>query len=114
MPDLMAVIDGKPVPLADCSWVQTMACGCIVTVATAAYDDVAYATEQQIHEHTVPLKRDRDRDIKRGFTWQLVTFDDYKARYGGTDAWKCPHTPEQRTGKGPLDDALTAEAGEAA
>lgn len=104
MPDLMAVIDGTPVPLKDCSWVQTMACGCICTVATAAYDDVAYATEQQIHEHTTPLKKERERDIKRGFTWELITFEQYRARYG-VDAWKCKHTLEQRTGKAPLATA---------
>jgi hypothetical protein len=107
MPELMAVIDGKPVPLTDCSWVQTMACGCICSVATAAYGDVAYATEQQIHEQTTPLKRDRDRDVKRGFTWELLTFEDYKARFS-VSAWKCPHTPEQRTGKAPLAETAGA------
>lgn len=99
----MAVIDGTPVPLKDCSWVQTMACGCICTVATAAYADVAYATEQQIHEETEPLKRDRDRQIKNGFTWKLMTFEQYKARYGGPDAWKCKHTPMQRIGKASIE-----------
>lgn len=109
MPDLMAVIDGKPVPLTDCSWVQTMACGCICSVATAAYDDTAYATEQQIHEHTEPLKRERDRQIKNGFTWELMAFEDYKVRFG-LDAWKCPHTLAQRTGKAPLDMILAEVA----
>jgi hypothetical protein len=99
----MAVIDGTPVPLKDCAWVQTMACGCICSVATAAYDDVAYATEQQIHEHTVPLKRDRERQVRHGFTWQLITFEQYKALHGGPYAWKCPHTPDQRTGKAPVE-----------
>jgi hypothetical protein len=103
MPDLMAVIDGTPVPLTDCSWVQTMACGCICSVATAAYSDVAYATEQQIHEHTTPLKRERDRDIKRGFTWELITFEQYRARYDCPVAWKCKHTPMQRVGKAPVE-----------
>lgn len=102
----MAVIDGKPIPLIDCSWVQTMACGCICSVATAAYADVAYATEQQIHEHTEPLKRERDRQIKNGFTWELMTFEQYKVRYGACD-WKCPHTRDQRTGKAPVDDQPT-------
>lgn len=104
---LMAVIDGTPVPLTDCSWVQTMACGCICSVATAAYGDVAYATEQQIHEHTAPTKRERARNIKHGFTWELMTFEQYKTRFG-VDAWKCPHTYAQRTGKEPVDAPFPA------
>lgn len=110
MNELMVVIDGTPVPLKDCSWVQTMACGCICTVATAAYDDVAYATEQQIHEHTAPTKRERDRDIKRGFTWELMTFEQYKIRYG-IDAWQCKHTYAQRTGKAPADTVFPPNGG---
>ncbi len=96
----MAVIDGKPVPLADCSWVQTMACGCICTVSDAVCGDEVYATAQQIHEELRPLKRERDRDTKRGFTWALMTFEQYKARYGA-GAWKCRHTQAQRYGKTP-------------
>ena len=112
MPDLMVVIDGVPVPLADCSWVLTLACGHVAKVAIAADSVDVYATEQQIHEEMTPLKRDRAREVAGGFTWELMTFEAYKARYGGPDAWKCRHTRAQRHGKAPLDTAPACHCGQ--
>ena len=74
----MVEIDGQTLPLNDCAWVEYRPCGCPCGVLTAAFGDTAFATEEQARTEFTPLKRDRDRAIKRGFTLQLVTFEHYR------------------------------------
>ena len=77
---LMVEIDGDTVALKDAVWVEYRPCGCPCSVLTAAWgDDTAFATEEQARREFTPLKRDRDRAIKQGYTLRLVTFAHYRA-----------------------------------
>jgi hypothetical protein len=95
MPDLKVEIDGVFVSLAACCWVVTKPCGCIASVMTAAFGDEAFATKEQALKEMWPLKKERDRYTRPGWEIQLITFEDYKVRYGDPDAWKCPHTKQK-------------------
>jgi hypothetical protein len=77
---LMVEIDGETVELKDAVWVEHRPCGCACSVMTADWGDgMAFATEDQARKELIPLKRDRDRSIKQGFTLKLVTFARYRA-----------------------------------
>lgn len=69
MTDLMAVISGKPVPLADCKWVRFDPQGCAYS---SSYGDAA-ATPEEARKRFVPRQRDRDREIRKGWTVQLLS-----------------------------------------
>lgn len=91
---LYADIDGKPVPLRSCDWVQTEKCGCIIAVAMAQLgDDVIAATAEQAHKELVPTKRERDKDNRLGRTFTLMSHEAFKERTkrgdGSFDAWAC-------------------------
>lgn len=88
MPDLMAVIDGKPVPLDACGWFQRNECGCIISALVAAPSNgTVYATAEQAHKHIEPNHRYRERDEREGRTWELMLMDDYRANIGSH--WEC-------------------------
>lgn len=79
MPQLMVQIDGQMVELKDCAWIEYRPCGCPCGALTADWGDgTAFATEEQARHEFTPLKRDRDRAIRQGFTLQLVTFEHYR------------------------------------
>lgn len=78
---LMVEIDGETVDLKDAVWVECRPCGCPCGVMTADWGDgTAFATEEQARKEFTPLKKDRDRAIKQGFTLRLVTFAHYRAK----------------------------------
>ena len=77
---LMVEIDGKAVELKDAVWVECRPCGCACSVMTADWGDGdVFASEAQARRELTPLKKDRDRAIKQGFTLKLVTFEYYRA-----------------------------------
>jgi hypothetical protein len=88
-------LDGQLVALADCCWIHLRPCGCIAGVLAAAFGDEAFAAKEQALKEMFPLKRDRDRYTKPGWQFELVTFEQYKARFG-VDAWKCPHSKAKK------------------
>lgn len=106
MPDLMAVIDGTPVPLTNAVWIFFFGCGCPYGAVTAAHGDDVYATEEQALREMYPAKRERDRWFKRGYRVELMAWDRYLAEIDLSA--RCPHTQDQRTGKAPLDTAVPA------
>jgi hypothetical protein len=88
VPDLMAVIDGKPVPLEACGWFQREKCGCIVAALVAAPNaTTVYASAEQAHQHITPNRRSRDKEIREGCTWELMLMDDYRGNIGTN--WEC-------------------------
>lgn len=86
-------IDGKPVPLKDCDWIMTEACGCIIAVTIAMHHngDLIAATAEQAHKEIRPTKRERDRDLRRGRSVRLITHEAFKERTkgGGIVGWDC-------------------------
>lgn len=109
MTELMAVIDGKPVPLADATWIFFFACGCAYGACTAQLGDEACATEDQALREMYPLKRDRDRFHKRNGRLELMPWDRYRREIDLSVL--CSHTLAQRTGKAPVDDAFPSNGG---
>lgn len=88
-PTITVELNGQHVPLTECCWIQRATCGCVVTVSTAAVPGGrVLATAEQAHANSVPSKRERNRDIKEGLTWELITFDRYRAEIGRN--WECP------------------------
>lgn len=104
MPELLVVIDDKPVPLHDCAWVEYAPCGCAVSVILAAMTDGSHAltTEDQVRCHLDPKKRDRDKAIRQGYRLELMTMDRYRAEVDL--AVRCPH-PKGDTTQQTLDAA---------
>jgi hypothetical protein len=54
MPDLMAVIDGKPVPLDACGWFQRNECGCIISALVAAPSNGNIGSHWECSQHSMP------------------------------------------------------------
>lgn len=77
--NLMVEIDGQTVALKDAVWVERRPCGCPCSVMNADWGDgMVFATEDQARKELIPLKRDRDRAIRRGFTMELISFEHYR------------------------------------
>ncbi|MEU8829422.1 hypothetical protein [Streptomyces sp900116325] len=87
MPDLMVQIDGQTLPLKDCSWSMWAPCGCMVAISLAVGGEQILATEEQAHKNHSPRKRDRDREIRLGYRWELITMARYRNEIGSK--WEC-------------------------
>lgn len=87
MTELLVQVDDQTVPLKDCAWVQSAPCGCIVALAMAASAGGLLATEEQAHKRLSPRKRDRDKDIRDGYVFRLITMAHYRAEIGSN--WEC-------------------------
>lgn len=87
MTDLMVQIDGQMVPLKDCTWSMWESCGCLVAVSMAVAGGRVLATEEQAHKSHSPRKRDRDRETRDGYRWELITMARYRSEIGAR--WEC-------------------------
>ncbi|MGC5534301.1 hypothetical protein [Streptomyces sp. SR-10] len=87
MADLMVQIDGETVPLKDCAWSMWAKCGCMVAISMAVSGDRILATEEQAHKNHSPRKRDRDREIRNGYRWVLITMARYRSEIA--TRWEC-------------------------
>ena len=82
-------IDGRPVPLDDCIWLQCRPCGCVVAAVVAVVEgEWTLATADQAHEHLNPTQRDRDRATQAGLTTVPVSSLQYREQF--RDSWRCP------------------------
>jgi hypothetical protein len=92
---LTVTIDGQPVPLDDCGWIQRRPCGCIVSAVLAvvdAKDDTGWvlAAADQAHRHLNPTKRERTAAEREGITvatTELITMAHYREHIGAN--WEC-------------------------
>ena len=87
MPDLMVQVDEQMVPLKDCAWSMWAACGCLVAISLAVAGGRVHATEEQAHKNHSPRKRDRDKEIRDGYRWELITMARYRSEIGAK--WEC-------------------------
>jgi hypothetical protein len=87
MPDLMVVIDGTPVALAECGWVQREKCGCIVSATVAVAGTRVIATAEQAEKDLFPNARSRAKNTREGRTWDLITMAHYRQDIGAK--WEC-------------------------
>lgn len=93
--NLTVTIDGQPVPLDECGWIQRRPCGCIVSAVVAVVETVddsgwVIATAEQAHRHLNRTKRDRDRAERAGITvatTELITMTHYREHIGAN--WEC-------------------------
>ncbi|MFE9448345.1 hypothetical protein [Streptomyces sp. NPDC006739] len=87
---LTVTVDGQPVPLDECGWIQRRPCGCIVSAVVAVVDAKnnsgwVIATAQQAHEHLNRTKRERTAAEREGITvatTELITMDHYREHIG--------------------------------
>ncbi|MEU1497348.1 hypothetical protein [Streptomyces sp. NPDC005732] len=87
---LTVVVDGQPVALDDCGWIQRRPCGCIVSALVAVSGDRVVATAQQAHEHLNHGKRERAAAEREGITvdtTELITMRHYREHIGAN--WEC-------------------------
>ena len=85
---LTVTIDGEQVPLDACGWIQREKCGCIITATVAVPGDgTVYATAEQAAKSMRPKKASRDKDARKGRTWELITMAYYREHIGST--WEC-------------------------
>ena len=89
---LTVTVNGQPVPLDDCGWIERRPCGCIVSVVVAvvdAKDNTGWvlATADQAHRHLNRTKRERDRAARDGISTELITMDHYRQNIGAK--WEC-------------------------
>ncbi|GGU84559.1 hypothetical protein GCM10010275_19520 [Streptomyces litmocidini] len=66
---LMVQIGDEIIPLAQCFWIRTSPDGC---VCSSSHGDTAI-TAADAHKDFTPRQRDRDRELKAGWTIRLVT-----------------------------------------
>lgn len=89
---LTVTVDGQPVPLEECGWLQRRPCGCIVSAVVAVVETVddsgwVLATADQATRHLLPKKRDRDRAARDGIAIELITMTHYRTNIGAK--WEC-------------------------
>lgn len=88
MSRLLVEIDGETVPLSDCFWIRANAAGCAYSSmwagASTASADLAY-------REFVPLKRDRDREVRQGWTVRLLTPAQWREQAAPCFNGKCEH-----------------------
>jgi hypothetical protein len=92
---LTVTVDGKPVPLDDCGWIQRRPCGCIVSALVAVVDGDGgwvLATAEQALQHLMPRKRSRDKADSEGLRMELITMDHYRQNIGAN--WECEQHAE--------------------
>jgi hypothetical protein len=91
--NLTVTIDGQPVPLDECGWLERRPCGCIVSALVAVSGSRVIATAEQAHQHLNRTKRDREQAVKAGLTVELITMDHYREHIGAK--WECAsHAPQ--------------------
>lgn len=89
---LTVTVDGQPVPLDECGWIERLPCGCIQSVVTAVCGNRVLATVDQAHHHLNRTKRERDRAARDGISTELITMDHYREHIGAK--WECEqHKP---------------------
>lgn len=85
-------IDGQPVPIEECDWIQVAPCGCVCAVTVAASRGEVYAaTPDQAKEQFADSKAMRERDDEDGFTVRVIKHSEFKAM---DDFGRCSHTPK--------------------
>lgn len=95
---LTVTVNGQPVPLDDCGWIERRPCGCITSALVAVVettDDSGWvlATADQARQHLNPRKRDRDRAARDGLHMELITMRHYREHISAN--WECEqHTPQ--------------------
>ncbi|MDX3174178.1 hypothetical protein PV382_18040 [Streptomyces scabiei] len=90
--NLTVTVNGQPVPLDECGWLQRRPCGCIVAAVIAVVETVddsghVLATADQAHRHLNPTKRDRAKAARAGLTTELITMTHYREDIGSK--WEC-------------------------
>ncbi|MEW1803265.1 hypothetical protein ACIGO7_35620 [Streptomyces virginiae] len=81
-------IDGETHRLGDCNWVLKNGAGCAVGSLWAGAD---VASAELAHREFTPLKRDRDRQTRNGYTLELVGREQWKARIMPCIQGSCSH-----------------------
>lgn len=98
---LTVTVDGRPVPLEECGWIERRPCGCIVSAVVAVVDAAdntgwVLATADQAARHLRPHKRDRDKADRAGLRIELITMTYYREHIGAR--WECDqHQPAATT-----------------
>jgi hypothetical protein len=87
---LMVEIDGQTLPLARCFWVRADSRGCVYSSLHG--DQVTHADEA--HKQFVPRQRDRDREIRQGYTIRLITREQWKEQAEPCFMGHCKHRAE--------------------
>jgi hypothetical protein len=89
---ITTLIDGQPVPIADCIWLEQRPCGCTTAAVVAVVPDAwTIATAEQAMEHFNPTRRERRLADEAGRTAVAITNARYRADLTGS--WTCPqHT----------------------
>lgn len=86
--NLLVDIDGQQHRLADCYWVRLNPDGCAFSSAWAG---PSTATAELAHREFVPRKRDRDREIRQGWTVRLLSGDQWREQAQPCFLGKCQH-----------------------
>ncbi|MFD6490324.1 hypothetical protein [Streptomyces sp. NPDC060188] len=92
---LTVTVDGQPVPLDECGWLQRRPCGCIVSAVVAVVEAAeetgwVIATARQAHEHLNRGKREQAAAERAGITvdtTELITMTHYRTNIGAK--WEC-------------------------
>ncbi|MET9467394.1 hypothetical protein ABZY44_21825 [Streptomyces sp. NPDC006544] len=87
MSRLLVEIDGQTVPLTDCFWVRVDKSGC----AYGSMVGHAAATPEQAHREFAPRARDRDRDVRQGYTIRLLTREQWRQQAQPCFLGQCVH-----------------------
>ncbi|WP_328941582.1 hypothetical protein OG259_07865 [Streptomyces sp. NBC_00250] len=84
---LMVQIEDEILPLAQCFWIRSDANGCVYS---SSHGDTA-VTAAEAHKGFTPRQRDRDRDLKNGWTVRLVTKQQWKQQAEPCFRGTCEH-----------------------
>lgn len=90
MPELLVPLDGQTVPLKDCRWVKFAPDGCAISslLGSCAVD------EDDAHREFTPRRRDRERDMRRGYSLELLTREQWQERAKACFLGRCQHGAE--------------------
>jgi hypothetical protein len=91
---LLAEIDGKPVPLAECDWVLWAPCGCPTGVCVAR----RALTEDDALKEFWDTRREAVRRRREGYRVELMTHARWSAEVMDLMRHPCPHTENDSNG----------------
>jgi hypothetical protein len=83
---------GQPVAASKCHWLQIAPCGCMSGISRASSAGEVHLTGEDAFNWDTP-KVVRDRDAKLGFTYLLVTMEQYRADWYEKFKIGCQCTP---------------------
>lgn len=88
MPQQTVTVNGEPIPLDDCIWLERHPCGCVASAVIAVVPDAwTLATADDARQHLNRTASEQRRAAEAGLTVEPVSSTRYRNEFRAR--WKC-------------------------